>query len=332
MFWVALIGGLAPFLVVFALDLVLDWGTMHRLFAFTAGLAGSAVWWAFFARFADRELRGLVEEQLTIQQNAFRDQLQRVEGMLQHRADILEQNVPSAIYLETNRFDLRFHRDLTCDLERSTTYWFRGISGVWVPARVLLRRQGSPRLREVKVLIVDPRSEGAMEQAVRDYLSKDDNAGKSVERAAREMRAAIQMTIVGLFDVRRLADTIKIELDPWPVRERTELFDDVVYDGDIDEPRDANYPRTAKWPRQAPRYAVLRQILRDRASGEPTLFKVGSDEAELHRSLARLGLDDANLASVRNRYRAEYIDRLEDILRHAREFSEEMPTASSESR
>lgn len=326
-FWTCVLAGVVQF-GVFSL-LIADprdgWLEGAGL-AFSAGVAASAVWWAFFSRYAESEGRRFLERQLDAQRTQLNDELDAHRSLLLTELDDgarrwRDLSLPRDVYPAVNGLDLRFNRDLTLDLANSSSYFFCGRSGIYVPARIQLREATSSNhsLEDVRLWIIDPRSDLAMDQAVRDRCRKVNNSGKPDSQLRDEIVEYLYMTLVGLWDVRgKVKGAIRIWHESAAVIKRVELFDHAVYDSSIDGAETENFPTTVCWSSKQPNYIRVSEEFhrKDRLTASLTISP-STPETTFHEHLERLGLDPALRDGIRAEYQAEYLEQVRKNLRKA---------------
>jgi hypothetical protein len=319
LFWTCVCVGLLQ-LVVLSLavpDLRKDW-LEGALFAFSASLAASAAWWAFFSRYAESEGQRFLERQLDAQREQLEKELEDHRELLVGELDETarrwrDSSLPRNIYPAADGFDLRFHRDLTQDLERSSKYYFCGPTGVYIPARIELRKNGASQLDDVRLKIVDPLSERAMERAVDDRSYKEENEEKSRDELRGEIVEDLSMAIVGVWQLRReIRGPIRIWFESTAVIKRIELFDTSVYDSSVDGTGPEAFPQTARWGAQQSMHTRHYEEFRglDRAPASLTITARMS-EARLREHLDDLGLSPKPIGDIWAEYRSSYLARLE---------------------
>jgi len=321
LFWLCVAAGLAQFglLCLFVPELQSDWLKGAGL-ALSAGIAASAAWWAFFSRYAESEGRRFLELQLDAQRDQLAAELEGHRELLVGELDETarrwrDTSMPQGIYPAAKGFDLRFNRDLTRDLARSTKYFFSGPTGIHLPARILMRERTKPtcKLEDVRLYIVDPLSDLAMEQAVRDRRGKAIHRGKTDEQIREEIVANLMMTVVALWHARScVRGSIRVWHESTAVIKRIELVDDAVYDCNIEGPGPEDFPITARWSSSQPSYIRISEEFhrQDHVSAALTISP-DTPEDVLCSHLDRLDRDRGRFGDLWHRYRAKYLARLE---------------------
>lgn len=340
LFWVCVAVGLAQFalLCVLVPDLRKDWLEGAGL-ALSAGVAASAAWWAVFSRYAESEARRFLELQLTAQRTQLSTELKAHRELLVGELDETarrwrDSSLPRDLYPAAQGFDLRFNRDLTIDLAHSSKYFFSGPSGIYLPARILLRKDYEPtrKLEDVRLYIVDPLSDLAMEQAVRDRRGKTTHLGKPDEQIREEIITNLFMTVVALWHVRdSVRGSIRIWHESVAVIKRIELFDNAVYDSNIEGPGIEDFPTTGCWSAEQPAYIRISEEFhrQDHVSASMTITSNTPQEA-FDGHLDRLRFDRAKADELWARYRSKYLTRLELGLPKARDLKDVETTRALE--
>lgn len=297
----------------------------EAVLAVCAGIIASAVWWAIFSRYAEAQGKHLLTRELRAQHRILDTELQKLRRMLEDEIDKEarrrnESSVPRDIYRAIRDFDLRFNRDLDRDLSRSSFYFFSGPTGVYVPARIMLRSADAPnRLEDVRLIIVDPTAPLVMKRAVRDRARRDLNSEKSPEEISEEIKRDLLLTHVALWECRsKVYGTIRIAYEGESVASRLELFDGAVYDSDIDRNDKEDFPPTAAWRRSQPTWVEARNKFAARGLEEFIISPTTSAE-ELESHLEEFELMSESLHSARERYMARYFPWMSNGLKKARD-------------
>jgi hypothetical protein len=299
--------------------------TSERLFALFASIGASALWWAAFARVAEREIYALVKDQIAderqLADNARQVEVELLKAELERLAGVGD-DLPAAVYPGKTQADLRFNHDLDNHLDTTTRYLFWGPTAVYVGAR-LTHRRSTKRLKTVEVTVTDPRSEAAMKHAVMDRLKRPDHIDKHPEEVEAELRKDIFMAIIALFDSRDCAQRVRILLEKRAAGVRVELFDRALYDSSVESTERKNFTHTLRWDSDQPAFKARERQMRNSRHASLTIERT-TREPELLEWLTELGMPPGDLPRLRETYRTEYIDKLERVLSHARTFSEEL--------
>jgi hypothetical protein len=292
----------------------------------SAGIAASAVWWTFFSRYAETQGKDFLDRQLSKQRDGLNRELASHRNLLMAQMEEgakrwRDSGLPRDIYGGTEGFDRRFNRDLTEDFERSRRYYFCGRSGIYVPARILLRdERAARRLEDVRLKVIDPLGSLAMSQAVQDRRARENNQEKSDEELRREITEHLLMAVAGLWQAReRVHGAIRIWHESTAVVKRIELFDGAVYDANIDGRGTAAFPLTGCWAVGQPGYTRVADEFeaQDHATASFEISRT-TPRSELDSHLERLGCDPARFSELWNGYRSKYLQRMERGLSRAR--------------
>jgi hypothetical protein len=133
--------------------------------------------------------------------------------------------LPTANYRASDEFDPIFNRDVMRSFATSGNYSFRGPSPRYLPARIKTVRQAPQHIR---VIMLDPRLEKAVARRAADRRARPSSQGKTLDDLIAELNDELLMSIVALFDCRRICPVDIIYSGETGVT-RTELFDDAVY-------------------------------------------------------------------------------------------------------
>jgi hypothetical protein len=321
LFWICVGAGLAQFAVLCLAvpDLQNDWLQGAGL-ALSSGIAASAVWWAFFSRYAESEGRRFLEFQLAAQRALLDRELDDHRALLVSELDETarrwrDSSLARDIYPAAEGFDLRFNRDLTKDLARSSKYLFCGPSGIYVPARILLRETTAPtcRLDDVRLWIIDPNSDLAMEQAIRGRRGKATNRGKPDDQIRTEILDNLFMTLIALWEVRdKVRGSIGVWHESTAVIKRIELFDHAVYDSNVEGPGPEDFPTTGCWSSGQTAYIRVSEQLerQDHVTASVTIAS-NTPQRVFDEHLDKLGFDHDRIDELWARYRSRYLARME---------------------
>jgi hypothetical protein len=319
-FWIAvLIGVLAPVGIVASIYGHSPHIARDLLIGVSVGISASAVWWAFFAHYAEHQARLLLTSELA-EQRAVLDRgiSALVEEAERNSRRWQDERLPSDLYAANNGTDLRFNRDLTRDLERSKIYYFSGPTGIYVPARIETR-EAEHDLRELRLRLIDSGSEPAVERAIEDRLRRDENAGRSEEEIREKLYLDLIMVHVALWRIRRMVHTIALCYENVPVLNRVEMFDDCIYDSSIEKDGRCAFPTTARWDRSHSTWAVAES---DFKAQKFTSFRIrpSTSEESLREHLSRQGMaPDRDFDSYLEEYDRRYVSELRKTLKEARD-------------
>lgn len=332
--WLALGIGLGLFLISLFISLAFDGEAVDVGLAIGTGIGGAAVWWAAFARYAESAGERILNRRLSQQGRQLQNELDEHRALL---AGELEENarrwrdssLPRAIYPPTNGFDLRFNRDSTKHLARSSKYFFCGPSGVFVPARIILREtEMNPPLEEVRLRIVNPLRDIAMERTIEQRRGKPKSAAEDAG-IRQQVNDDLFMMIVGLWHARDRVGKVQVWYESAAVIKRLELFEDAVYDApDIRGPEE--FPMVVRWDSLQPTY-TQRLAEFDHNESEATLtFTPRTPESVLIEHLAFFGFDPGERGSMLERFEREYVNYFRGPLQKALELRETVPIREAE--
>lgn len=335
-FWAVIVLGVAiPALGVLLIDRLDQWRDV--LLAVFAGVAASALWWAIFARYAEREGKRLLTEELDAQHRRLDSELDFHRSALatqlaNESRRWRESSFPRDIYKGTENFSLRFNRDLSKNLNSSSIFYFSGRTGIYVPARIWLRSEATDeRLEYVRLRINDPENERAMSQAIADRLSRAENAGKTRDEIQAKIHDDFRMTLVGLWHCREhVSNWIKVWYESTAVIKRVELFDEAVYDSSIEANGRAAFPLSAAWTHRQATYTLIEEdFLRDDHAVPAFTITPLTTRTELEQHLAGLGVDPGNAEDCWGRYNQAYMKRMRHGLERSSSFEDVVDLAES---
>jgi hypothetical protein len=215
-----------------------------------AGLAASVIFAVIYTILANREYSELIRTEIAGQLTARFDEVLR---------DIRQTNqlfLPTEQYSASRDFDRRFNTDLTRDLCQSNSYFFRGTSAKYIPARL---RNCNHHLEVTQVLLLDPRDEKAIEDRAADRLRRPEYEGKRVPVIKAEIKEEILFALVALFDCREYCD-IDIGFSTTTSPARIEVFDDAIYMSlyRSSESQRNTHPETARFSSSSQIYQIFR--------------------------------------------------------------------------
>lgn len=231
------------------------------------------------------------------------------------------QFAPTHSFPGTAGFDPTFNGLVTRDLAATHTYFFRGISAKYVPAR--LQHRG-PGLDAVRVIMIDPSANEAITLRALDRLHNPKYSGRDLEALQSSLREEILRSLVALFGCRSIA-TIDVALVASTAVDRVELFDDSVfvalYHGI--RSRGKAFPETLRYSKTAVAYSQHRlDCLRQFDLARTRLqFRADDPDDVLPQALETLavGLEPNRLTSLRDDARvftASFLDELTSLTKH----------------
>ena len=163
-------------------------------------------------------------------------------------------------YFPSNEFpaskapDPLFNSRLTQDLENSSVFWFRGLSGRYAAARLTFNRNVS---LQAHLILPDPRVQGTIDgriaYAVRNQIYPD----LTVDGIREKTRHDIATGIAGLFEACRKCAIMELILTPMPLLDRYEIFRDAIWVTLYSDPgQGVKFPRTLRFPSSSVMYRM----------------------------------------------------------------------------
>ncbi|GAA2982301.1 hypothetical protein [Actinokineospora diospyrosa] len=131
---------------------------------------------------------------------------------------------PTHVFEASTEPDPAFNALIMSDLRQTRQLWFRGFSGRYAAARMLL----SPAQWEVRAVLADPRERGAISGRAR-HLARHQGASADYEEIQRTLHQEIRIGLVGLYLARGRCAGIDVTVIADPPLDRVELFDDCVW-------------------------------------------------------------------------------------------------------
>ncbi|MBN6033852.1 hypothetical protein JYK18_02920 [Amycolatopsis sp. 195334CR] len=151
---------------------------------------------------------------------------------------------PTDVFEATPEPDPRFNELMMRDLAGSRQYFFRGFSGRFAAARLLL----SHAEWEMRAVLADPSDPTTISGRAR-YLLRQEGPEADYEAIQRRLQDEMGMGLVGLFLARSRCTRIDLTVVTDPPLDRLEIFDDCVWVtlySDVG-PESALYPRTLRF-------------------------------------------------------------------------------------
>ncbi|MEU8275813.1 hypothetical protein ACFYOK_10125 [Microbispora bryophytorum] len=218
------------------------------------------------------------------------------------------QYMPAASYDASSDLNSEFNKDVSQSLAVTSNYAFRGTSAKFVPVRLKKTPRGN--LREVKIVMLDPRSDNVIRARAAERIEQHSFSGKSVEAVAAKIRDEILMSIVALFDHRYICP-MNIALVQETAVTRLEVFDDALYVSWYRGPNSTKvpFPETFKFRRGSFLYDVYAQEIYRRYDIADHTFQLWqkTTEEQLSKFLAELvgsPVGEGELTRWRNDYAA----------------------------
>lgn len=205
---------------------------------------------------------------------------------------------PDDYFHATDKPDKRFNTIITNSLENSRSYYFKGVTGRHIPARLI---DAKPRNLVCEVLFVDPRQQELLLLYIRDRFGEWTSEAERTRRL-QMVQQEIYMAIVALFDVAHRLDTrIQIGLHCSPVYNRFEIFDDVALVSYFTEKIPTAYPITYLYKKDSFFYKMLHTDFQQskKSASYSAIFSLHSKEEDLQQLLNDIGCDINTLPQIR---------------------------------
>ncbi|GLZ36971.1 hypothetical protein [Actinokineospora sp. NBRC 105648] len=214
---------------------------------------------------------------------------------------------PTHVFEASTDPDPAFNALIMDDLRRTRQLLFRGFSGRYAAARLLL----SPSGWEVRAVLADPGERGAISGRAR-HLARHQGASADYERIQATLHEEIRIGLVGLYLARARCDSIDVTVIADPPLDRVELFDDSVwitlYSAVAGAP--SLYPRTLRFSEGSFIYGMQRaEFARVHAARGAPRFLITPDTSR-EEFLAQFAtitgtrLTDAQFADLQARFHA----------------------------
>lgn len=166
----------------------------------------------------------------------------------------------SSAYYPTSEFsassvpDPQFNIRLNQDLTKSSTFWFRGMSGRYTAARLALNQNVS---LQAHLILPDPKVSGTLEGRI-DYANRHQlYPGLDSDEIRERLQKDINLGIVGLFEASHRCAILEIILTPMPVLDRYEIFQDAIWVTLFSDPgRGTSFPRTLRFSSKSVMYLM----------------------------------------------------------------------------
>lgn len=163
-------------------------------------------------------------------------------------------------YFPANEFrasmtpDPLFNSRLSQDLENSSTFWFRSLSGRYAAARLTFNQNVS---LQVHLILPDPRVQGTMEGRV-DYAYRN-GIYPGLDRTAvkDQIRRDVALGVIGIVEACRKCAIMELILTPMPLLDRYEIFRDAIWVTLYSDPgQGMRFPRTLRFPASSVMYRM----------------------------------------------------------------------------
>lgn len=264
-----------------------------------AGLAASIIFAIIYTVLANREYAELIRAEIA------RQLADHMATILREMNQLNQLFLPTDQYPATRYFDARFNRAITYDLCHSATYFFRGTSAKYIPARL---SQCEHHIDLTQVILLDPRDPVAIEARASDRRSRPEHEGKALAKIADEMRSEILLALIALFDCREHCE-IEVGLSNITSPVRIEVFDEAMYTSfyRATESRRNTHPETARFSKESQIYQMFKDECRRQIqlAALRKRFTPRDNDNDLIDYLGQLGYSQVNEAAL-NEQRREY--------------------------
>jgi hypothetical protein len=163
-------------------------------------------------------------------------------------------------YYPSNEFpaavepDPLFNARLTQDLERSSTFWFRGLSARYTSARLFLNQNAS---LQAHLILPDPKIAGTFEGRVDYAVRHRIYPGLDIEGIRNRVKQHIFLGLIGLFESCHSCAMMELVLTPMPLLDRYEIFRDAIWVTLYSDPgQGTKFPRTLRFPASSVMYLM----------------------------------------------------------------------------
>lgn len=246
--------------------------------------------------------------------------LERIEGSISKVSQELfvklagyqDHYMPTITYGAGEQWQRAYNDDVTASLLESASYAFRGTSAKYVASR--LRRVPRGKLRRIDIVMLDPRSDQAL-QARADIKQAQTRTSKEVSELAEEIKNEILLSVVALFDFRH-SHELKIAFVANVAATRIELFDDAAYISWYQGPESADkpFPESLKFTKGTFPYEVQAQEvhLSKGLAGYTMEITRNTNQADLLRHLEELARRPVTPGDVQA-WREEHAKLVEDF-------------------
>jgi hypothetical protein len=150
--------------------------------------------------------------------------------------------------------DPQFNAQLMSDLQESSTFWFRGLSGRYAAARLSFNQNVS---LQAHLILPDPKVPGTFEGRV-DYVARHQiYPGQDLEQIRERVRHDIRLGMCGLFEAAHKCAILELVLTPMPLLDRYEIFRDAIWVTLFSDPGQGTlFPRTLRFSASSVMYLM----------------------------------------------------------------------------
>lgn len=161
---------------------------------------------------------------------------------------------PSNEFPATKAPGVLFNSLLTRDLEKSTTFWFRGVSSRITAARLALNQNAS---LQAHIILPDPISPGTLEGRIDYAIRHEIYPGLDRQAIRSRIKHNISLGLVGLLDACHRCAIMELILTPMPLLDRYEIFRDAIWVTLYSDPgQGTKFPRTLRFPASSVMYLI----------------------------------------------------------------------------
>jgi len=161
---------------------------------------------------------------------------------------------PANEYQASNTPDPLFNARLTQDLEHSSTFWFRGLSGRFAAARLTYNQNVS---LQVHLILPDPKVPGTTEGRIDYALRNRIYPTLSSDEIREKIRRDISLGAIGILEASRRCAIMELILTPMPLLDRYEIFRDAIWVTLYSDPgQGTKFPRTLRFPASSIMYLM----------------------------------------------------------------------------
>jgi hypothetical protein len=214
---------------------------------------------------------------------------------------------PTHVFEPTSEPNPTLNRLMMADLHNTREYFFRGFSGRYAAARLLL----SSAEWELRAVLADPRHDGAVTGRAR-YLLRQQGSDGEYPAIVAELHDEIRIGLVGLFLARSRCSRVDITVVADPHVDRLEMFDGSVWLTLFSAPSTAaaSYPKTLRFSEGSYLYTMERtQFLHTCNSRTARHFAITPDTGRaeflhLFEKITGTPLTDAEFVTLAERFTA----------------------------
>lgn len=154
-------------------------------------------------------------------------------------------------YFPTNEFPAStepnplFNSKLSEDLANSSTFWFRGLSGRYAAARLLLNQ--NVRL-QARLILPDPRVDGTLEGRAQYARRHRIYPGLDLDQIRARIKRDMSLGVTGVLEACHQYPGLELILTPMPLLDRYEIFRDAIWVTLYSDPgQGTRFPRSLRF-------------------------------------------------------------------------------------